>query len=410
MAKELDITGWHSMRKDELVQSLSNHARAEQRRKKRRTEKAVATKTAKKKADAPASSKPTARKSSRSRSKQEVVPSPKAAYHSSKSAGTNGKIAAAKNSKKVNGSTVPNPANGTPAQLQSVQRHISQLKETIERRRQMNRLNSESAGKDRLILLVRDPYWLHAYWELTTQSIERVRAAMGPYWHTAQPVIRLLRINSDDKTNVERIHIRDIPIHGGVTNWYIDVPDPPDCFQVEVGYLGTNGKFFSLARSNTVETPPAGKPVSGLDGNWAEVAEDFDRIYAMSGGYDNVSHDLKNVFEERLKRPVGDSISAKISSRSPYRSRRDFQFDVNAEMIVFGSVEPNIRLSIKGQPIQVRPDGSFSVKFDLPDRRQVLPIVAQTADGVEQRTIVLAVERNTKYMEPVIHEQDDINH
>jgi hypothetical protein len=40
----------------------------------------------------------------------------------------------------------------------------------------------------------------------------------------------------------------------------------------------------------------------------------------------------------------------------------------------------------------------------MPDRRQVIPVVASTGDGGEQRTIVLAVERNTKVMEPVIRD------
>jgi len=34
----------------------------------------------------------------------------------------------------------------------------------------------------------------------------------------------------------------------------------------------------------------------------------------------------------------------------------------------------------------------------------VIPIVASSCDGVEQRTIILAVERNTKLMEPVIRD------
>jgi hypothetical protein len=41
------------------------------------------------------------------------------------------------------------------------------------------------------------------------------------------------------------------------------------------------------------------------------------------------------------------------------------------------------------------------VRVDLPNKRQVLPIVASTADGIERQTVVLAVERNTKSMEPL---------
>ncbi|MEZ6091169.1 MAG: hypothetical protein R3C05_24740 [Pirellulaceae bacterium] len=39
--------------------------------------------------------------------------------------------------------------------------------------------------------------------------------------------------------------------------------------------------------------------------------------------------------------------------------------------------------------------------MELPDRRQVLPVVACSPDGLQQRTTVVAVERNTKVMEPI---------
>jgi hypothetical protein len=42
--------------------------------------------------------------------------------------------------------------------------------------------------------------------------------------------------------------------------------------------------------------------------------------------------------------------------------------------------------------------------MSMPDRRQLLPVVANSRDGAEQRTIVLAVERNTKVMEPMVRE------
>src|SRR5206468_6823794 len=41
-------------------------------------------------------------------------------------------------------------------------------------------------GKDRIVVMVRDPYWLHAYWELTRHAIQRAEAALGQEWHTAK--------------------------------------------------------------------------------------------------------------------------------------------------------------------------------------------------------------------------------
>ena len=41
-------------------------------------------------------------------------------------------------------------------------------------------------GKDRIVVMVRDPYWLHCYWELTRHAIQRAEAALGQEWHTGQ--------------------------------------------------------------------------------------------------------------------------------------------------------------------------------------------------------------------------------
>ena len=70
-------------------------------------------------------------------------------------------------------------------------------------------------------------------------------------------------------------------------------------------------------------------------------------------------------------------------------------------MVIHGTTHSDARVTLQGEPLKLRADGSFSVRVDLPNRRQVIPLVASTKDGVEQRTIVLAVERNTKVMEPL---------
>ena len=259
-------------------------------------------------------------------------------------------------------------------------------------------------GKDRLIVMVRDPYWLHAYWELSRRGIERARAAMGQYWHQSRPVLRLHEVSCNGTTSSARQPVRDIDIHGGVNNWYIDVYDPPKSYQVEVGYLAAGNRFYCLARSNVVRTP-SGTAGDTFDKNWAEVAKDFDRIYAMSGGYveQESNGDLKEIFEEHLRRPMGDPMTTQFGRGAgafgPHRG--DFNLEVETELIVHGVAHPNARVTLRGEPVHVRSDGTFAVRFNLPDRRHVLPLVASSCDGVEQRTIVLAVDRNTKVMEPV---------
>ena len=86
----------------------------------------------------------------------------------------------------------------------------------------------------------------------------------------------------------------------------------------------------------------------------------------------------------------------------------EFDFHVDAHMIIFGTTNANGSVTIAGEPIRLQKDGTFTLKVDLPDRRQVLPVVASSRDGTQQRTTVLAVERNTKIMEPVSNELDQM--
>lgn len=265
-------------------------------------------------------------------------------------------------------------------------------------------------GKDRIVAMVRDPYWLHCYWELTRQSVKRAESALGQEWHGAKPILRVLDVGSHDTSSASESIVRDIDIHGGCNNWYIDVNNPPRSFRVDIGYLSRSGRFYVLARSNVVSTPRAG--VSDvIDENWADLdPKKADRIYAMSGGYDPTasSLELKQLFEERLRRPLGSPAVTSFGSGAwlPGRGRK-FWFQLDAELIVYGATEPRARVTLQGEPVKLRSDGTFTMRFSLPDSRQIIPAVAVSADGIEERTIVLAVERNTKQLEPLIHDNGE---
>lgn len=342
MAKRKKVPGWHSMRKDELVKSLLQMARAEKSRQERK-----------------------------------------------------------------NGHKKPLPSNGQASQ------HAA---EAQSRSTESKDLTFQSLGdgkgetKDRLIVMVRDAFWLHAYWELSRKSVERARVALGHSWHGAKPVLRVCEVLRDGVTTSTRQPIRDIEIHGGVNNWYIDVQPPPKSYQLDIGYLTTEGKFFCLARSNVVTTPP---PAAGdaFDQNWADVAKDYERIFALSGGYSEIESkgDLKEMLEERLQRPIGDPISIQFGPGAGGHMADDsnFKLEVDAELIVHGVTSPDAHVTLRGEPVRLRSDGSFAVRFNLPDRRHVLPMVASSRDGAEQRTIVLAIDRNTKVMEPISHDVND---
>jgi hypothetical protein len=261
---------------------------------------------------------------------------------------------------------------------------------------------SRSSPRDRMVLMVRGPHWMHVYWDLTPRSITRAQAALGQEWHAAKPVLRVLQMESDAQGSPSEQVIREIAVHGGVKNWYIDVREPLRC-RVEIGYVTPSGRFHALVRSNAVTTPAASQ-CDTLDAHWGDIVDDCERIYAMSGGYspENNSTELQDLFEERLQRPMGPPpAQASTAEPMPENNRPvNFQIEVDAEMIVYGATQPNAYVTLQGEPLKLRPDGTFRVRVEMPNKRQVIPIVASAADGSARQTVVMAIERNTKSMEP----------
>lgn len=266
-------------------------------------------------------------------------------------------------------------------------------------------------GKDRLVLMVRDAFWLHAHWDITRHSVDRARVSIAENWHTAKPILRLIKIDDMATTSNAETVFRDIEIHGGVRNWYIEVEAPGASFQMLMGYLTSNGRFYELARSNIITMPHPGSK-EAMDDHWAEIAKNAEKIFAMSGGYSEESNsgDLKEVFEERLKRTMETDVLSQFGSgaEGSLKRNKQFFFNVDAELIVFGNSTPDAHVNIAGEPVKVRPDGTFSLRMPFADKRQVLRISGKSRDGVEEQTVVIAVERNTKVMEPLSLDADEL--
>jgi hypothetical protein len=104
------------------------------------------------------------------------------------------------------------------------------------------------------------------------------------------------------------------------------------------------------------------------------------------------------------------SMGALSSVSSPFggpERRRGFWFNVNAELIIYGATEPDAKVTIGERKIKLRPDGTFSFRFALPDGEYPLPAAAQSADGVETREARLEFSRSTRYHGEVgAHPQD----
>jgi hypothetical protein len=100
------------------------------------------------------------------------------------------------------------------------------------------------------------------------------------------------------------------------------------------------------------------------------------------------------------------------SASSPFggaERQKGFWFNVNAELIIYGATEPTAKVTLDGREIKLRPDGTFSFRFALPDGKYELPAVAVSADGTDARAADLKFSRETQYLGDVgAHPQDPV--
>lgn len=74
--------------------------------------------------------------------------------------------------------------------------------------------------------------------------------------------------------------------------------------------------------------------------------------------------------------PVPAPLEQMVGLSSMESGRREVALEVNVELHIFGRAKPGTELTLYGQPVPLRPDGTFSVRRPLPQGAVVLPLVA----------------------------------
>jgi len=307
-------------------------------------------------------------------------------------------------------------------------------------------------GTRQLFLTARDPHWLYAHWDLTREQQVRCNTSSAD-GHL------VLRVYSH---KIEGHPINEIHVHPESRHWFAHVERAGNSYAAELGYYSPVGKWVRVAVSASTVTPPdAVSPESGAD--FATIPFEFpfarlleiikaavrenlplaqaleelrrqghpDLPRAASGSpsawtprqeqaltkiinIDDVrrvwmgSLEITELIRRRLAHEISSlgvsSLSSPFGGISPSKG---FWFNVNAELIIYGATEPTAKVTLGGHEIKLRPDGSFSYRFALPDGKYDLPAVAVSTDGTEARAADLKFSRATDYLGDVgAHPQD----
>lgn len=252
-------------------------------------------------------------------------------------------------------------------------------------------------GDDVLVLQVRDPWWAHAYWDVSSKSMDRLRSEFGSDFGAGRWVLRSYDVSfiNFDGTNAHRFF--DTGVDLDARNWYLNLASPGTSWCVDLGILMPDGRFIMVLRSNTISLPSDG-PSWITDEEWMIPDDEFRRLYGMAIGLGpNVSSPVGKLWQERLKKDVSSGALVSMGASSPVKKaeKKPFWLVVDAELIVYGATEPDARVTVQGRSINLRKDGTFTLRFALPDGKQEIPVVAKSAKIDETRSITPIVTRKT---------------
>src|SRR3990167_7333272 len=215
-----------------------------------------------------------------------------------------------------------------------------------------------SYGDNRIVLLVRDPWWVFAYWEVRRdREDDIIRRITDSGDRVDRSVLRVYDVTDVNFNGTNARSFFDIELKGLANNWYINVGSPDRSWIVDIGIVSKKGDFYLLARSNVVKTPRFGMS-DQLDSEWMMPEEEYWRMFGLSGGFGvgKGSLEVREMIRKRLEEQIS---SGGISSAASFYRRpveRKFWLTVNTELIVYGATEPDAKLKVQGKVVQLRPD------------------------------------------------------
>ena len=417
LAKRHHVAGWHGMRKEELIEALIDVQRAKAPDRSRGADRSRATggvavtepaaarnpDPPRTKADAPRSVRSVARvkpqppeASNRKggATAAAVTPTPKVAVESTAKPASVRPSAVSPAAASPSAASPVGSQNGRAAVRNgSGNLRVSSSPSRIVRK-DISTADPVDGSPEELTAVAHDPYWIHARWVLRRSTVQRAEAALGSDWFRAVPVIRVHALDVDDVKGVQANWVRDVEIHGECDHWFVPVENAPGTFKLQIGYLATGGRFFALAKSRRVSTPRPGSKAAERIG-WNRGPSSVPSLHrptlTRSGGGDPE-------FEKFLAARATSYAVAGTDHR--VRPQTDVPFALQTELVVSGTADPNSQLSVQGETVKVGRDGHFTLRVALGDGRTMVPAVAISPDGHEQRTIVLSIDRNIKVLEP----------
>jgi uncharacterized protein len=284
----------------------------------------------------------------------------------------------------------------------------------------------ESYGTGRLLLAARDPHWLYAHWDITPQQQRQ---------YNALSVDRHLVVRVEERAH-ESGQMREVHVHPESRHWFIHVEHAAAQYVAELGYYRPKHQWVTVAASAPAVTPPD-RPSADRNVRFATIPAQLRLNELAALAKQAIPADLPPVQELRehalaelvsrqlvgegeagsamvpelargwqeaeafvgvpaLPGPLGGESGYVSSAMAPAEQHPPrFWLNVNADLVIYGATEPGVTVTIGGRPIDLRPDGTFSCRYSLPDGEHSVTLFAMSLEG-ELRQATLMIGRRTE--------------
>jgi len=285
----------------------------------------------------------------------------------------------------------------------------------------------EAYGTGKLLLAARDPHWLYAHWDLTPQQQRRYNALSAD----RHLVVRVV------PGTIGARPVTEVHVHPESRHWFIHTDRAETRYVAELGYYRPGRQWVTIATSAPAVTPPdtvstdqtvrfatipaqvrlthlAALAKQGVPADlpppeaareralaelvtlhllrqeWESSAEIAELVRGR--GEQEVS-----AAQPALPAPLGGELENVSSPIAAAEQRpKGFWLNLNAELVIYGATEPNASVTIGGRPVSLRPDGTFSYRFSLPDGDHTVTVSAMSVEG-ELRQAELGFSRRTEH-------------
>lgn len=157
----------------------------------------------------------------------------------------------------------------------------------------------ENYPKTSIQLLLRDPFWAYAYWDINQFELQ-VILTRHPNALFYLRVYEMKQCCADPENILGSF---DIPIKVEDSSWYINLPNPGRVYQVDLICEDADGELKQLCRSTMLESP-GGYWLNNPD----ELRHNSDDFKLFLAGYSNGSdHLTTNILIQRILADLEDS-------------------------------------------------------------------------------------------------------